>query len=55
MAPPVFSMSTDSGYPNGQERRMLDAAVSFMEETMAKYDPSHDAFHGACKFTLERV
>ena len=48
-------MSARLGYPNIQERKVLDAAESLMEETMAKYDPSHDAFHGACKPNIERV
>lgn len=41
---PLFKMPTE--YPNAQERKVLDAAESLMKQTMAKYDPSHDALHG---------
>jgi len=34
-------------YPSFQERKVIEAAEALMEKTMAKYDPSHDAFHGA--------
>jgi len=34
------------GYPNEKERIAIAAAEKLMVETMARYDPSHDAFHG---------
>lgn len=33
------------GYPNEKERIAIAAAEKLMVETMARYDPSHDAFH----------
>ena len=33
-------------YPSEAESKVLNAAENLMEETMAKYDPSHDAYHG---------
>ncbi|KAG2341770.1 hypothetical protein BDR05DRAFT_1001346 [Suillus weaverae] len=32
-------------YPNAQEQGALQAAEKLMHEIMARYDPSHDAFH----------
>ncbi|KAG2124211.1 hypothetical protein DEU56DRAFT_863511 [Suillus clintonianus] len=32
-------------YPNVQEQAALQAAENLMNEIMARYDPSHDAFH----------
>ncbi|KAG1898374.1 uncharacterized protein F5891DRAFT_1148447 [Suillus fuscotomentosus] len=32
-------------YPNTQEQGALQAAENLMNEIMARYDPSHDAFH----------
>jgi uncharacterized protein len=32
-------------YPNVQEQGALQAAENLMNEIMARYDPSHDAFH----------
>ena len=34
------------GYPNEKERIAIAATEKLMVETMARYDPSHDAFHG---------
>ena len=34
-------------YPTQSEKAVVDAAEKLMTETMARYDPSHDAFHGA--------
>ena len=34
------------GYPTPEEAKVVAAAEKLMEETMARYDPSHDAFHG---------
>jgi hypothetical protein len=33
-------------YPNKSEQFMLDAARKLMQEAMARYDPSHDKYHG---------
>jgi hypothetical protein len=35
-----------SMYPNVQEQGVLQAAENLMKSIMARYDPSHDAFHG---------
>jgi uncharacterized protein len=32
-------------YPSEQERSVISAAEKLMIETMARYDPSHDAYH----------
>ncbi|KAI0779098.1 hypothetical protein BC629DRAFT_1735987 [Irpex lacteus] len=32
-------------YPTPEEAKVIAAAEKLMEETMARYDPSHDAFH----------
>ncbi|KAF6754428.1 hypothetical protein DFP72DRAFT_370458 [Ephemerocybe angulata] len=32
-------------YPSSSERVVIDAAEKLMVETMARYDPSHDAYH----------
>jgi uncharacterized protein len=33
-------------YPTANEQAVIKAAERLMEETMARYDPSHDAYHG---------
>jgi uncharacterized protein len=33
-------------YPSVNEQAVLKAAEQLMERTMARYDPSHDAYHG---------
>lgn len=33
-------------YPTAQERPAIEAAEKMMIDTMARYDPSHDAYHG---------
>lgn len=33
-------------YPSPQEKAVIDAAEKLMVETMARYDPSHDRYHG---------
>jgi uncharacterized protein len=33
-------------YPTPQEKAILEAAEKMMVDTMARYDPSHDAYHG---------
>jgi len=32
-----------------QEKALVDAAEKIMIETMARYDPSHDKYHGELK------
>lgn len=34
-------------YPSATEQLVLAAAEKLMLATMARYDPSHDVFHGA--------
>ena len=34
-------------YPTPQEAIVIAAAEKLTAETMARYDPSHDNFHGA--------
>lgn len=38
-------------YPTAAEGKVLQAAEKLMETTMARYDPSHDAFHGQKRFS----
>ena len=33
-------------YPTARERTVIDAAEEMMVEAMARYDSSHDAYHG---------
>lgn len=33
-------------YPTASEKIAIDAADKVMKETMARYDPSHDVYHG---------
>jgi len=33
-------------YPTPDEENVIAAAEKLMVETMARYDPSHDAYHG---------
>ena len=35
-------------YPSKEEAMVVAAAEELMTKTMARYDPSHDAFHGQC-------
>lgn len=37
-----------STYPTREESAVIAAAEELMVKTMARYDPSHDAFHGQC-------
>lgn len=37
---------TMTSYPSPEETKIVAAAEKLMVETMARYDPSHDAFHG---------
>jgi hypothetical protein len=36
-------------YPSPIEVLILKEAEKLMVETMARYDPSHDKYHGGCK------
>ena len=36
-------------YPTPDEEKVIAAAEMLMVETMARYDPSHDAYHGECR------
>ena len=36
-------------YPTQQEAALVAVAEKLMLETMARYDPSHDAYHGPCR------
>lgn len=47
---PQSTATMDSGYPSIAQAAVAGAAEQLMEETMARYDPSHDAYHG--KFRL---
>ena len=33
-------------YPTAQERAVIEAAEEMMVDTMARYDSSHDVYHG---------
>ncbi len=33
-------------YPTEDEKIIIEAAEKLMVDTMARYDPSHDAYHG---------
>jgi uncharacterized protein len=33
-------------YPTIQEKAIVDEAERIMAQTMARYDPSHDVYHG---------
>ena len=35
-------------YPSKEEAALVAAAEKLMVDTMARYDPSHDAYHGRC-------
>jgi hypothetical protein len=39
-------------YPTAEEKAVIQAAEKLMVETMAKFDPSHDAYHGEGCLTL---
>lgn len=41
-----LDMYMQEDYPNEQQRRVVQEAEKLMLETMARYDPSHDAYHG---------
>ena len=47
--PLIFTPTTMTAtYPTQQDAVLLAAAERLMVETMARYDPSHDAHHGLC-------
>lgn len=33
-------------YPTEAQKPVINAAEKYMEEIMARYDPSHDVYHG---------
>lgn len=37
---------SETTYPTPDDAAVVRAAERLMEETMARYDPSHDAYHG---------
>ena len=39
-------------YPTNQEKAIVNDAERVMIDTMARYDPSHDKYHGACSMNL---
>jgi uncharacterized protein len=41
-------------YPDPHELAAIAAAEKLMTETMARYDPSHDAYHGQ-HYTLPQL
>lgn len=41
-----FGIAMQEEYPNEPQRQSILAAEKLMKETMARYDPSHDAYHG---------
>ena len=44
-----------ASYPTIEEATVVAAAEKLMIETMARYDPSHDAYHGSCHPALPRI
>jgi hypothetical protein len=47
-----------NSYPSDKERAIIADAEKLMEETMARYDPSHDAYHGELQlphYSLGRI
>ena len=43
---PRLSLVLATMYPTPQEKAIIDEAEKIMVETMARYDPSHDQYHG---------
>ncbi|KAG6919178.1 hypothetical protein DXG01_008476 [Tephrocybe rancida] len=39
--------------PSSSEQAVIDAAEKIMVDTMARYDPSHDAYHGERVLTMD--
>lgn len=44
-----LTMTTMPAYPTKSEAAVIAAAEKLMVDTMARYDPSHDAYHGRCR------
>lgn len=44
-----LTMTTMPAYPTKSEVAVIAAAEKLMVDTMARYDPSHDAYHGRCR------
>lgn len=42
-------------YPTPQEQAVIHEAEKIMIETMARYDPSHDQYHGERNLSLREV
>lgn len=42
-------------YPTPQEQAIIHEAEKMMIQTMARYDPSHDQYHGESGIWLNRV
>lgn len=46
-----FVLTSFMVYPTAEQAAVVRAAEKLMEETMARYDPSHDAYHGTNRFS----
>jgi len=47
--------TTSEMYPNQMESAAIRAAERLMTQTMARYDPSHDVYHGqSCTSTRQK-
>ena len=44
--PICLHLSSSQMYPTPQEKAVVHEAEKIMIETMARYDPSHDQYHG---------
>ena len=44
--PFLCAVSMAATYPTKEEAALVAAAEKLMMDTMARYDPSHDAYHG---------
>ena len=42
-----------SDYPNEDQKQVIRVAEKLMEQTMARYDPSHDAYHGELLWSMK--
>jgi hypothetical protein len=42
-------------YPTPQEKAVIEEAEQMMVDTMARYDPSHDKYHGNYPFQTKPV
>lgn len=41
-----MTVENTAAYPTPEETIVVQAAENLMIETMKRYDPSHDAYHG---------